>query len=535
MKLCVEMKKITKRFGDVVANDDVNFTAYSGDIHSIVGGNGAGKTTLMKILYGLVKPDKGEIFINGEKAVIRNSRDAISKDLGMIHQEFLFVENMDAVDNIILGKEPVKNVMVDKKKAKEKIIRLQDMYHLFFDTDKNVGELSMGERQRIEIVKVLYRNAKILILDEPTGILTPQESKKLFNILRALKNSGSLIIFISHKLNEVLEISDKISIMRIGKIVETLSSKDADLRKLAVKMIGGKLPVIDKEQSIDIGEILISVNNLSLKSSKGVGLPLPRIGEALVSVDNLSLKDKDGKDLLKNISFEIKSGEIFGIAGIEGNGQKELEECLTGNILFTYGSLSIKGVTLDKISPKSFKNKGISWIPSNRNDAGLIPSFRLYENFILGYHNDKPFSSLSILNYDDIYKVSKEIIENYDITPPDINRAAENLSGGNQQKVLLGRELSKNPLFLVAAHPTRGVDIKGTWFIHKKLREIKENGAAVLLISSDLEELFMLCDRIGVIYNGEIIDIVAPEKITFEEIGILMLGGKTQTSNASIQ
>ena len=534
MKLCVEMKKITKRFDDVVANDDVNFSACSGDVHSIVGGNGAGKTTLMKILYGLIKPDKGEIFINGEKAVIRNSRDAISKDIGMIHQEFLFVENMDAVDNIILGKEPVKNLMVDKKKAKEEIIRLQDRYHLFFNTDKNVSELSMGERQRIEIVKVLYRNAKILILDEPTGILTPQESKELFNILRALKNSGSLIIFISHKLNEVLEVSDKISIMRAGKIVDTLSSKDADLRELTVKMVGAELPSIAKEQSADTGKIVVSVKALHPKSSEGVGKPPPRIGEALVSVDNLSLKDKNGKELLKNISFEIKSSEIFGIAGIQGNGQKELEECLTGNLLYTEGKISIKGETLDKISPKSFKNKGISWIPSNRNDAGLISSFRLYENFILGYHNDKPFSSLSILNYDKIYKSGKEIIENYDITPPDINRAVENLSGGNQQKVLLGRELSKNPLFLVAAHPTRGVDIKGTWFIHNKLREIKKIGSAVLLISSDLEELFMLCDRIGVIYNGEIIDIVAPEKITFEEIGILMLGGKTQVPNASI-
>jgi len=520
MKLCVEMKKITKRFGDVVANDDVNFSARSGDIHSIVGGNGAGKTTLMKILYGIIKPDKGEIFINGEKAVIRNSRDAISKDIGMIHQEFLFVENMDAVDNIILGKEPVKNLMVDKKKGKEEIIRLQDRYHLFFDTDKNVSELSMGKRQRIEIVKVLYRNAKILILDEPTGILTPQESKQLFNILRALKNSGSLVIFISHKLNEVLEVSDKISIMRAGKIVDTLSSKDADLRELTVKMVGAELPSV--------------VKGPYPKSSDGVSKPTPRIGEALVSVDNLSLKDKNGKELLKNISFEIKSSEIFGIAGIEGNGQKELEECLTGNILYTEGKISIKGETPDKISPKSFKNKGISWIPSNRNDAGLISSFRLYENFILGYHNDKPFSNFSILNYDDIYKVGKEIIENYDIIPPDINSPVENLSGGNQQKVLLGRELSKNPLFLVAAHPTRGVDIKGTWFIHNKLRDIKKIGSAVLLISSDLEELFMLCDRIGVIYNGKIIDIVAPEKITFEEIGILMLGGKTQVPNACI-
>ena len=502
MKPCIELKKICKRFGDILANDNIDLTAYRGEIHSIVGGNGAGKTTLMNILYGLVKPDSGEIFINGEKTRIKSSRDAISKDIGMIHQEFLFIESMDAIDNIILGKETVKNFIIDKEKAKEEIVSLSEKYHLYFDTEKNINELSIGERQRIEIVKVLYRNAKILILDEPTGILTPQESKELFNILRALKESGSTIIFISHKLNEVMEIADRISIMQSGRLIDTISPKDTDINELAVKMIGGELPEIEKKH-YQCGE------------------------EAFVSIDSLSVKTKDGKSILKNVSFEIKSGEIFGIAGIEGNGQKELEECLTGNFAYTCGTVSVRDEVLKEKSSYYFKSKGISWIPSNRNESGLISGFRLYENFILGYQNDKNFSNHGILKYDEISKSSKEIIENYEIAPPDIYQFAENLSGGNQQKIVIGREFSKEPLFLVAAHPTRGVDIKGSWFIHKKLKELKENGSAILIISSYLDELFSLCDRIGVLYDGEIIDIVSPEKITFDEIGVLMLSGKT--------
>ncbi len=502
MKPCIRLKKISKRFGSVLANDDVNLTVYSGEIHSIVGGNGAGKTTLMNILYGLVKPDSGEIFINGEKTDIRSSKNAISKDIGMIHQDFLFIENMDAVDNIILGKEPLKMGIVDKKKAKKKIKNLSEKYHLSFDVDKNISELSMGERQRIEIVKVLYRNAKILILDEPTAVLTPQEVKELFNILRALKKGGSTIIFISHKLKEVLEISDRISIMRSGRMVKTLSAKDAELKDLAVKMIGGELPEIEEKHYQGDEKVL-------------------------VSVDNLSLKSKDGKKILKDISFEIKSGEIFGIAGIEGNGQKELEECLTGNLIYDSGSITVECAILWDISSKYFKDNGVSRIPSNRNELGLISGFKLYENLILGYINDKPFSNFCLLNYNEINKECKKIVKDYDIEPPDIYQLTENLSGGNQQKVVIGREFSKEPLFLIAAHPTRGVDIKGSWFIHKKLRENREKGSAVLLISSDLEELFTLCDRIGVIYNGEIVDIVKPENITFDEIGVLMLSGLT--------
>jgi len=501
MKLYVEMKKIKKRFGYVIANDEVDFTAYTGEIHSIVGGNGAGKTTLMKILYGMIQPDSGEIFLNGEKIEIKSSRDAIAKNIGMVHQEFLFIENMDAVNNIILGSEPVKNLIIDKKNAIEKIISLQEKYHLFFDVEKQVNELSMGERQRIEIMKILYRNAKILIFDEPTGILTPQESKKLFDILYTLRDRGALIIFISHKLQEVLEISDKISIMREGKIIETLSSESCDIRELAIKMIGGDLPQIEHKQYLPSKKVIFSVKNLSTKDKK-----------------------------VKNVSFDIKSGEIFGIAGIEGNGQKELEESLAGIALISEGMITINNEILNEISPKSFKDKGVSLIPSNRNKLGLISEFKIYENLILGYHNSPHFSHFGFLNYNEIYKNSKEIIEDYEITPPDINRLVKHLSGGNQQKIVLGREISKNPLFLISAYPTRGVDIKGTWFIHNKLKEMKKNGMAILLISSDLDELFMLCDRIGVMYDGEIIDIVIPQKTTFEEIGLLMLGGKPSLS-----
>jgi len=507
MTLCVEMRSVYKRFGRVVANRNVDFQVKEGEIHSLVGGNGAGKSTLMKILYGMIAPDSGELRIRGVPVQLKNSRQALRLGIGMVQQEFQFVEEMDAIDNIILGDEPAKWGIINRESARRKIEHITGQYHLDFKKNIPVSELSVGERQRIEIVKMLFRGSTILILDEPTGVLTPQETRLLFQILRRLKDDGSTIIFISHKLHEVLEISDSITVMRGGLTVLTVSGSEADIDELSRSMIGEELPQLKEK--------------VSAKPSKEIFV-----------VKGLSLYGDSPKPLLEKINLSVRSGEIVGIAGVEGNGQKELEECFSGLRQPSSGEVWLAGKRITQFTPRMFRKCGTSIIPSMKMGQALISRFSLYENVLFGYHTESRFSHYGIFRYNQIFSESLRLMKEYDVQPPFIHLPADALSGGNQQRLVLARELSRNPKFLIAAHPTRGIDIKGTHFIHTRLLELKEKGTGIILISADLDELFFLCDQIAVIFEGKIVKRTYTHQTTLEEVGFLMMGGDSFESSS---
>ena len=502
-EIALEMKDITKRFPLVVANDKVNFTVYKGEIHALVGENGAGKTTLMSILYGLYQADSGEIFINGEKVNITNPNVAINLKIGMVHQHFMLVPPLTVTENIILGMEPIKNnIFIDMEDATKRVEELSKSMGFKIDSKAKIEDISVGIQQRVEIIKVLYRGADILVMDEPTAVLTPQEVEELFRILNSLKKQGKTIIFITHKLNEVKAISDRITVMRDGKVVGVKNTKDTNQEEIANMMVGRKVLLqVDKKEH-KFGKTVLKVNKLNALNSK----KLPA---------------------LKEVSFEIREGEILGIAGVEGNGQTELVEVITGLRPALSGKIFLYDKEITDYSPRNIREQKIAHIPEDRRQRGIISDFTVSENLILGSHYLPPFNKGLSLNISEINSHADKLIEEYDIRPSDSYNLLKSLSGGNQQKVIVARELFGEPRLLVAAQPTRGLDVGSIEFVHSQILKERDKGKAILLISADLEEIFSLSDRIAVIYEGKIVDVLDPKKTEEKEIGLLMTGSTT--------
>ena len=498
----LEMRQITKKFGNVIANDSISISVKKGSIHAIIGENGAGKTTLMNILYGLYNPDSGAILINGKPVIIKNPSDAIKKSIGMIHQHFKLIPIFTVTQNIALGSETRKSlIFVNEKSEEEHVRELSERYGLEINPRAFVSALPVSVQQRVEILKALYREAEVLILDEPTSLLTPQEIKEFFEILKVLQNQDKTIIFISHKLEEVLEISDEITVLRGGKVIGTLARKDATEQILANMMVGR--------------EVLFR----PYKPSVVVGKPI-------LQVQNLWGKDRFGKVIFKNISFEVREGEILGIIGVAGNGQTELALALAGIFPESSGKIFLDGKKISNLKNRSLRDLGIGYIPEDRQKEGLVLGFSVEENSFLGQHYNKPFSRNGLLDSDNIGTHAEKLVEEYDIRPPDAKLLAKNLSGGNQQKVILAREISRDTRLIIASQPTRGLDIGATEFVHSELIKARDEHRGVLLFSLSIEEVLLICTRIAVIYRGEIVGILDAYRTNEMEIGLLMLRGK---------
>jgi general nucleoside transport system ATP-binding protein len=499
--LAVDMRGITKQFPGVLANDHVDFSVRQGEIHALVGENGAGKTTLMNILYGLVHADSGDILINGKTAHIGGPRDAISLGIGMVHQHFMLIPVFSVGENIMLGREPVTGPGVyDRGRARTEINDLTKRYGLALDPDARMGDLPVGLQQRAEIVKVLYRGANILILDEPTGVLTPQESKELFAVLRDLVKGGKTIIFISHKLREVLDISDRITVMRRGKVVGHLITKDTNEEEIATAMVGREVLLRVDKKPAQPGDVAFRVENLTALSDRGV-------------------------PALKGMSFELRQGEILGVAGVEGNGQSELVEVLAGTRRPTGGKVWLGDKDVTDFDARTERAAGIAHIPEDRRGAGLVLNYSIAENMILGRQRDQPFSWHHLfLVLDAIRKWALRLVKEFDVRAPSIDVPARALSGGNQQKIIVAREMASQPRVLLASQPTRGVDIGAIEFIHRRIVAERDGGAAVLLVSAELDEVRSLSDRIAVIYEGKIVSF-EPADAPEERLGLLMTGG----------
>jgi simple sugar transport system ATP-binding protein len=504
----VEMRAITKAWPGVVANNNVDLEVRAGEIHALVGENGAGKSTLMNILYGLIHPDSGEILINGKATRIAGPRDAIAQGIGMVHQHFMLIPVFTVGENIMLGREPVAaGGIYDQAKARREIEDLTRRYGLALDADARTGDLPVGLQQRVEIVKVLYRGANILILDEPTGVLTPQESKELFSVLRDLVKAGKTIIFISHKLKEVLDISDRITVMRRGKVVGHLITKDTNEEEIATAMVGREVLLRVDKQPAKPGAVTFRVENLTASSDRGV-------------------------PALKGISFELRQGEILGIAGVEGNGQSELVEVLAGTRTATGGKVWLADKDVTAFDARTERHAGIAHIPEDRRGAGLVLNYSIAENMILGRQRDEPFSwHHLVLLLDAIRSWATRLVKEFDIRTPSIETPARALSGGNQQKIIVAREMASQPKVLLASQPTRGVDIGAIEFIHRRIVAERDGGAAVLLVSAELDEIRSLSDRIAVLYEGQIVSI-EPGDAPEERLGLLMTGGGRTPSPA---
>jgi general nucleoside transport system ATP-binding protein len=500
-KYAVEMRGITKRFGEVLANHDVNVAVEDKSIHAIIGENGAGKSTAMNILYGFYNADAGEILIDGQPRSIKTPSDAIHLGLGMVHQHFMLVETLTVTENIILGAEPVAGLALDYKKARARVREISEQYGLKIDPDARISHLSVGQQQRVEILKTLYRGARILILDEPTAVLTPQEVAEMFAILRGLRDQGKTIIIITHKLAEVLALSDNITVMRDGTVVGNLPTKEATAEGLARLMVGR--------------EVLLRVKKDEAK---------PR--QAVLDVRGLALEGSEGNALLKDVSFEVRGGEILGIAGVEGNGQTELIEILSGLRQASAGEVLLSGQAVNNLNAHELKRRGVAHIPEDRHRRGLLLAFDLAGNSILGVHRDSPISGAVLLNQNVIGERARRLVREYDVRPPDIALPARALSGGNQQKLVVAREFDIKPKLILVSQPTRGVDIGATEFIHSKLIELRDAGAAVLLVSAELDEVLSLSDRVIVIYEGHIVGEVDPKSVSEEEIGLMMTGAQ---------
>ncbi|MBI4810763.1 MAG: ABC transporter ATP-binding protein [Ignavibacteriales bacterium] len=491
----VEMRNITKQFGSLVANDSVNFSVQKGEIHALVGENGAGKSTLMNILYGLYQPDHGEIFIDGTMHQVTSPRKAIKIGIGMVHQHFMLVTTLSVLENIILGSEPLlKFDRLNIRHAEKSITELCNRYSIAIDPKVLIETLSVGFQQRVEILKLLYRNADILILDEPTPVLTPQEVEELFNTLRNLKNQGKTVILITHKLSEVMSISDNITVMRRGKVVERVMTKATSQTEIARKMVGEDIEYVQKSKSIPLAEQVLVVDNLSASNDRQL----------------IAFQD---------VSFTISKGEIFGIAAVEGNGQVELTEVLTGLRSRNHGKVTINGIELAK-----YERTHIGHIPEDRLKHGLIKELSLAENLLLGKQRNKIFYKFYCFSKAEITKYADRLIHQYDIRPPIVKQSVLTFSGGNQQKAIVARELSKDAPLIIAVKPTRGLDIKATKFVHDALLSERSKGKGILLVSSDLEELLLLSDRIAVMYEGEIVAILNANETTERELGQYMTG-----------
>lgn len=497
----VEMKNITKKFGNFVANDNINLTLYKGEVHALLGENGAGKTTLMNILYGLYHQTSGEIFIHGKKVNISNPNVAIAKGIGMVHQHFMLVEPFTVTENIILGMETTKGFdVLDMEKAENDVRELSKKYGLHVDPHSKIEDISVGMQQRVEILKALYRGADILILDEPTAVLTPQEITDLIKIMRNLTKEGKTIIIITHKLKEIKAVADNCTIIRRGKHIGTVDVSLTSESELASKMVG-------REVSFKVA-----------KDDKKVGKPVLELID-LVIKDNRGIKAVDG------LSLKVHSGEIVGLAGVDGNGQSELIEGITGLRKIESGKVLINGKDITNKSPREIIDSKISNIPEDRQKRGLVLDYTISENMILENYNKEPFSKNGILKHENIVEFADKLIEKFDVRPPDHRLRARALSGGNQQKVIIAREVTNDPEVLIATQPTRGLDVGAIEFVHKSLINQRDKDKAVLLVSLELDEVLNVSDRIAVIYEGEIVGCLDAKVADENTIGLMMAGG----------
>jgi ABC-type uncharacterized transport system ATPase subunit len=495
----VELQHITKKFPGVVANSDVNLLVRRGTVHAIVGENGAGKSTLMKTLYGMHKPEEGTIIVDGATVTLKSPADAIALGIGMVHQHFQLADNFTVLENVVLGDEPTRAGWLDFAAARNRINEISDQYGLEVDPDVLVEDLGVGERQRVEILKVLYRGARTLILDEPTAVLVPQEVDELFDALRELREEGLAIIFISHKLDEVLKVADDITVIRRGTTVATVVPSEVTAKQLAELMVGSELPTPETHESTvtDVVELRL---------------------------DGITLTAEGGRALLSDVSFEIHRGEVLGIAGVEGNGQAELVESIMGMRKPSSGQVSLAGEDITQWSTRRRRENGVAYIPEDRNRHGLLMEASLWENRILGHQTQPPNAKGPLIDRKGARADTERIVDAYDVRTPSIDVLASSLSGGNQQKLIVGREMSSNPTVLIAAHPTRGVDVGAQAAIWDLLREARREGLAVLLISADLDELIGLSDSIKVILRGALVADADPMTVTPEELGSAMTG-----------
>ncbi|WP_307590350.1 ABC transporter ATP-binding protein [Paenibacillus wynnii] len=504
----VELKQITKRFPGIIANDSISLTLEKGEIHALLGENGAGKSTLMNIVFGLYQPDEGSIEIDGKPVIIDNPNKAIELGIGMVHQHFKLVEPFTVTENIVLGMEPKKGLKIDYKSASEQVRKLSEQYGLQVDPNAKIHDISVGMQQRVEIMKTLYRGADILIFDEPTAVLTPQEIIELMAIMKRLVAEGKSIILITHKLKEIMQISDRVTIIRRGKVIDTVQTSNTNPNELAEKMVGrGVTFKVDKQA--------------------------PHVGQAVLKLNDVNSKNKDGISVLNGLSFEVKAGEILGIAGVDGNGQSELLQAITGLRKIDSGSITMTGKEIANLSPREVIEMNVSHIPEDRHKHGLVLDFTVSENMVLETYYKSPYNKNGFLDKEIINKHAEDLVKQFDVRTPSIENMARSLSGGNQQKAIIAREIDKNPTLLIAAQPTRGLDVGAIEFVQKQLIAQRDQGKAVLLISFELDEIMNVSDRIAVIYEGQIVGEVFPQDTNDQELGLMMAGSLKRGGNAN--
>ncbi|NHN40746.1 ABC transporter ATP-binding protein [Halorubellus sp. JP-L1] len=504
--LAVHLDGITKRFPGVVANDDVDLRVEEGSVHALLGENGAGKTTLMNVLYGLYQPTEGVVRLDGEAMAFDSPRDAIDAGVGMIHQHFMLVDPMTVTENVVLGNEPRKwgGLAVDRDAARRAVVDLAETYGFDVNPDASVEDVSVGEQQRVEILKALYRGADVLILDEPTAVLTPQEVEELFAVFEELTAQGKTIIFISHKLDEAMNAADEITVLRDGVNVGTVDADATSREELAELMVGR--------------EVLLSTDKD----------PVER-GDPALSISDLRVEDDRSIPAVHDVTFDVHEGEVFGIAGVDGNGQSELVETVTGLRDVVSGTVRFDGEDVTDASRRERIARGMAFVPEDRQERGLVMDYDLVENGLLGKQHDPEFAPSGRIDWEGTYGHVADVIEEYDVRPPDPSASAKSLSGGNQQKFIVGREFSQDPDVVVASHPTRGVDIGSVEFIHERILDLRARGKAVLLVSSKLDEVQSLSDRLAVMHDGEFVDVVDPASTTEEELGLLMGGERVES------
>ncbi|MCM3182730.1 ABC transporter ATP-binding protein [Priestia megaterium] len=508
MEYVIEMLDIRKEFPGIVANDNITLQVKKGEIHALLGENGAGKSTLMNVLFGLYQPEKGQIRVNGQEVKITDPNVANDLGIGMVHQHFMLVQNFTVTENIILGNEPTRTGKINIKKAAQDIQELSNQYGLSVDPYAKIQDISVGMQQRVEILKTLYRGADILIFDEPTAALTPQEITELIQIMKKLIQEGKSIILITHKLKEIMSVCDRCTIIRKGVGVGTVNVQETNPDELAALMVG---------------------REVHFKTEKKTATPK----EAVLTIKELVVEDSRGVEAVSSLNLSVRAGEIVGIAGVDGNGQTELIEAITGLRKINSGSITLKNQELSTLSTRKITESGIGHIPQDRHKHGLVLDYTIGENIGLQTYYQKPMSKSGILNYKEMYKKAKELIAEYDVRTPSEYTQARSLSGGNQQKAIIAREVDRSPELLIAAQPTRGLDVGAIEFIHKKLIEERDKGRAVLLVSLELDEVMNLSDRIAVIYEGKIVDIVDPKETNEQELGLLMAGGTREKAGGT--
>ncbi|WP_409294322.1 ABC transporter ATP-binding protein [Peribacillus sp. SCS-26] len=512
MEYVIEMLNIRKEFPGIVANDNITLQVKKGEIHALLGENGAGKSTLMNVLFGLYQPEHGEIRVKGSRVNITDPNVANNLGIGMVHQHFMLVDKFTVTENIILGNEPSKAGKINMREAVQEVRKLSEQYGLSVDPMARISDISVGMQQRVEILKTLYRGAEILIFDEPTAVLTPQEIKELIGIMKTLIKEGKSIILITHKLKEIMDVCDRVTVIRKGVGIGTVNVPDTNPNELASLMVG---------------------RDVVFKTVKKDGVPK----EEVLEIQDLMVKDSRGVAAVNGLSLNVRAGEIVGIAGVDGNGQTELIEAITGLRKSDSGKVKLNGREIQNLRPRKITRAGIGHIPQDRHKHGLVLDFPIGENMVLQTYNQKPYSRNGILNYKNIYDKARTLIKDFDVRTPTEYTLARALSGGNQQKAIIGREVDRDPDLLIAAQPTRGLDVGAIEFVHRRLIEQRDRGKGVLLVSFELDEVMNVSDRIAVIYEGKIVAIVNPKETTEQELGLLMAGstaGKKEGEGANV-